>query len=215
MAKYPQTITTLIELLKNLPGVGTKTAERYAFSMLGWDEEIRLSLSKQLEMLSSKIVPCTICGSYTQYDNKGEKVEDQNCSVKNSECQYCNSLTRDGSSLLVVAYPKETFALEELSGFRGKFHVLGGLLSPLEDVHPEDLSFDILKQRIIHENITEIVLALDTTIEGDTTALFIKELLAELPVAISRLAHGMPIGSSLEYVDEHTLHQAFAGRRNF
>lgn len=198
VAQYPKPITKLIEHLKQLPGVGQKTAERYAFSILGWEKERQDNLGEQLQRLSLDIVRCETCGSYCE----------------GLSCQYCDSTVRDGTTLLVVAYPKETYALEELGGFRGKFHVLGGLLSPLDGIEPDDLSFAKLQERVEETGVTEIILALDTTIEGDATALYLKELFRELPVTLSRLAHGMPIGSSLEYIDQHTLLQAFAGRRD-
>lgn len=194
---YPKTIQRLIEYLKNLPGVGQKTAERYAFSIIGWDETKRNALAKHLHSLATEITRCGTCGAYMELAN----------------CSFCSSAVRDETSLLIVAYPKEVYTLEELGGFRGKFHVLGGLLSPLDGIEPKDLSFNTLRNRIEKDNVTEIILALDTTIEGDATSLYLKELLSDLPITISRLAHGMPIGSSLEYIDRNTLYQAFAGRR--
>jgi len=199
MPTYPNAIVQLLELLRNLPGVGKKTAERYAFSMLEWDEETRNALSKQLETLSSEVSACSECGSY----------------MTKETCAYCTSSVRDEKSLLIVAHPKEIYALEELGGFRGRFHVLGGLLSPLDGIQPEHLSIGKLCERVEQDQVEEIILALDTTIEGDATSLYIKELFDNTSVTISRLAHGMPIGSSLEYIDEHTLLQAFAGRRGF
>lgn len=189
----------MIEHFKNLPGVGRKTAERYAFALIEWEENGRKSFAERIGTLSQEITSCDECGSYKD----------------SSECTYCSSSVRDDKTLLIVAYPKEVYSLEELGGFRGKFHVLGGLLSPLDGIEPDHLRLSHLKTRIENNGIEEIILALDTTIEGDATALYIKELLSDLPVAVSRLAHGMPIGSSLEYIDEHTLHQAYAGRRDF
>lgn len=197
MPKYPHAIQTLIECFRHLPGVGQKTAERYAFSVLSWDEKQQTEFSNHLGVIHSKITTCETCGCYTE----------------ENECFFCQNQQNTAPALLVVAFPKEVYALEGLSGFQGKFHVLGGLLSPLDGITPEDLSMDTLMQRIEADSIEELILALDSTIEGDATALYIKELLREYPIKVTKFAHGMPIGSHLEYIDQHTLFQAFAGRQ--
>lgn len=199
MAKFPEAITNLVDRIATLPGVGKKTAERYAFAILGWNEDARKELAEQCNTLSTKISTCETCGCYTEPNR----------------CSACTDATRDPQTLLVVAHPKDIYALSALHTFKGHFHVLGGLLSPLDGIDPEHINLKGLISRVHDQNVSELILALDATIEGDATSLFIKETLTNTGVNVTRFAHGLPIGSSLEYVDEHTLSQAFSARNHF
>lgn len=196
MNSYPESLIKLIDALQNLPGVGKKTAERYAFDILDWPPEKQTTLMNSIHDVHENIQTCSVCG----------------CLQEGDECQQCNLQKSDPHSLIIVAHPKEVYALMHLHVFKGYFHVLGGLLSPLDGIDPDMLNIQHVKDRIASLGITEVVLALDTTLEGEATTLYLKQELKKYDVQLSQLAHGLPSGSPLEYVDESTLHQAFAGR---
>lgn len=197
--RYPDHLLKLIQVLKRFPGVGTKSAERFAFHLLNWpDAQIR-ELGETIRLTKEKLQQCSCCGCLTGIEG----------------CLFCLSSHRDRSLLCVIASPREVFALEETHQYQGIYHVLGGLLSPIDRKGPEHLSLSKLKERLKSGEIKEIILALDSTLEGDATALFIKQELASYPVAISRLAFGLPMGSALDYVDGGTLARAFLGRQQF
>jgi recombination protein RecR len=199
MAKYPAELTCLIAYLKKLPGVGTKTAERFAFQLLNWKEEELHSFSSLLAQLKEKITQCPEC----------------HCLTDNDRCQFCHSPMRDTSKLCIIASPRDAYSIDETGAFRGLYHVLGGLLSPIEGKAPEHLNLDKLKNRIATFQVKEIIIALDSTLEGDTTSLFLKEQIQEWGLPVSRLAFGLPIGSSLDFVDGGTLARALTGRQSF
>ncbi|MGE3954494.1 MAG: recombination mediator RecR [Parachlamydiales bacterium] len=191
---YPPHLFKLIDALRRLPGVGGKTAERYAFELLKWPGERVRELAAMIGETPAKIGSCIECGVLI-----GES------------CPFCT--TRKGSGLLcVTASPKEVFAIEETGQYKGLYQVLRGLLSPIEGRGPELLELDKLKNRLTRLAITEVILALDSTVEGDATALYLKQQLSFLPLKISRLAFGLPLGSPLDYVDGGTLAQALSGR---
>lgn len=199
MLKYPFELNQLIAFLRKLPGVGTKTAERFSFQMLSWKESDLKALATLLSELKEKVTYCPDCS----------------CLCDTNGCQICNDPKRDPSQLCILATARDVFALEETHTFHGLYHVLGGLLSPMDGTTPEHLKLDKLKSRIDRLTIKEVIIALDSTIEGDTTALFLKEKIHEWGLSVSRLAFGLPIGSSLDFVDGGTLARAFTGRQTF
>ncbi|MCH9612510.1 MAG: Recombination protein RecR [Chlamydiia bacterium] len=196
---YPRPLHTLIDSLKKLPGVGTKTAERFAFQMLDWTEGELKEFADHLSHLKSQLTSCSTCG----------------CLIEKESCQYCNLDRRDPSQICVVSSPRDVFLFEESHLYKGCYHVTNGLISPLEERYPQSMRFDALKERVIKQETKELIIGFDSTIEGDATALYLKELFADHPVKISRLAFGIPVGSSLEYIDEGTLIQSFSGRTHF
>ncbi len=197
--RYPEHLLKLIHVLKRLPGVGNKSAERFAFHLLTWSEEQLRELGTVVSATKAKLKQCEQCG----------------CLMGDEGCLFCDSLKRDSSVLCVIASPRDAFAIEETHEYHGLYHVLGGMLSPLEQRGPDQLSLHKLKERLMNLQVKEVVVALDSTLEGDATALFLKQELAHYPVHISRLAFGLPMGSSLDYVDGGTLARAFAGRGLF
>lgn len=197
MAQYPSELLTLIAFLKKLPGVGRKTAERFAFCLLDWEEREIQKFSKHLAQFKEKIPPCETCG----------------CLTEAGTCLFCNSLKRDPSILCIVSSPRDIYAIEETHAFKGLYHVIGQLLSPLEGRSIDQQTLIRLEKRL--ENITEVIIAFDSTLEGDATALFIKQRIEALGVQTTRLAFGLPMGSSLDYVDYGTLEKAFTGRHSF
>lgn len=199
MSQYPRELLTLIAYLKKLPGVGRKTAERFAFFLLDWEKEELKNFSHQIEHLKEKITICTTCG----------------CLKDSSSCAFCSSPQRDSSLLCLVSSPRDVYAIEETHAFKGLYHVLGGLLSPLEGRCIEQLALDKLEKRLENNAVQEVIIAFDSTLEGDATALFLKQKLDALGVKATRLAFGLPMGSSLDFVDYGTLEKAFTGRRVF
>jgi len=199
MSKYPHIINALIAYLKKFPGVGSKTAERYAFQLLDWPDHQLQDFAALIATFKEKIHPCPSCG----------------CLLEELVCTFCDPLKRDMQSLCIISSPKDVYPLEETKVYKGLYHVIGGLLSPMEGKTPEDLKIGSLKERIVKLQIKDVIIALDSTLEGDATALYLKEQMQEWGVRVSRPAMGMPMGSSLEYVDGGTLARALIGRQNF
>jgi len=199
MAKYPLDLIQLIAHLKKLPGVGTKTAERFAFQLLSWSEADLSSFSTLLSQVKKTITPCPEC----------------HCLMDQGACPFCENAKRDPAQLCIIASPRDAYAIEETGYFRGYYHVLGGLLSPIEGKMPEHLNLERLKERITKLSVKEIIIALDSTLEGDTTSLYLKEQIQAWGLPVSRLAFGIPIGSSLDFVDGGTLARALIGRQAF
>lgn len=197
--KYPVHLQRLIESFKRLPGVGNKTAERFAFQMLEWKEGHLKEFASLVEQVPMKLKTCEECG----------------CLEGEEGCAFCLLKRQEAGSLCVTASLRDVFALEATREFHGIYHVLGGLLSPLEGLGPEALRLGNLKPRIRRYAVTELIIALDSTLEGDATALYIKNEMEGMPLRISRLAFGLPMGSSLDYVDGSTLARSFAGRGSF
>ncbi len=194
---YPESIKNLIESFKYLPGIGEKTAERLAFSVIELEEEQIKLFSSSLLDVKKRIHKCNICNSLT---------EDEICYV-------CSDNTRDSSVLCVVDDYKSVFLFERLGKFNGKYHVLDGLISPLDGINPEDIGLDKLLNRVKNEKFKEIIFAFKPSIEGETTALYIKRVLDGLNIKITRLASGVPIGADIEYVDSLTLERALSDRK--
>ncbi|MDR3324507.1 MAG: recombination mediator RecR [Spirochaetaceae bacterium] len=189
-------IDAIIGLLAKLPGIGKKSAGRLAYHILESDRSYARLLAERLESLHDSIRRCSVCGAWTE----------------NDPCPICADATRDGALLCVVERSQDVRVIEESKEFRGRFHVLGGLIAPLDGVNPDDLAIGSLVRRVRSEKISEVILALNPTLEGDTTSLYIHKALQDSPVAITRLASGLPVGGDLEYADRLTLSRSFRGR---
>lgn len=196
--RYPRHLIRLIEALKKLPGVGSKSAERFAFQLIQWPKSQLHEMAEIIASSQDKLRHCEKCG----------------CLGDESSCHFCTEARMESGTICVIANSREVFAIEETGEFKGSYHVLGGLLSPMEGRGPEVLKLHKLKERLLQSNIREIVIAIDSTVEGDATALYLKSTFDEqFPnIKISRLAFGLPMGSSLDYVDGGTLARAFSGR---
>lgn len=197
MNKYPKHLLSLIAQLQKLPGIGKRTAERFAFHLLEWDRDYLTTLADSLQTLQEKIPHCQQCG----------------CLMDEVYCMFCESNKRDPALMCIIASPRDAYAIEETGNFLGFYHVLGTLLSPLAGHTPDQLNLPFLMERIKSIGITEVILALDSTLEGDATSLFLKEELHRNNIKVSRLALGLPVGSSLDFIDEGTLSQALSGRQ--
>ena len=193
---YPNSLKELIEAFKTLPSVGEKTAERFAFSFLDLDDD-QYALFKSIDDVRKKIHPCPKCHVLT---------EDELCYI-------CSDSTRDADVLCVVEDVKSVFLFEKNGFFHGKYHVLNGLISPLDGVNPEDIGIDLLLDRIKNEKFSEIIFAFKPSIEGETTALYIKKILDGLSIKVTKLANGLPIGADMEYMDSLTLERALFDRK--
>ncbi len=198
MPLYPKPLFQLIQLLKKLPGVGQKTAERYAFHLLDWPQAELKLFSHHLFEIKEKITRCQECGV-----------------LKESSCPFCIERRKQSQTLCIVSSAKDVFSLEETRLFDGLYHVLPSLLNPFDDQFNDQIDLQSLLDRIHRYQITEIILAIESTLEGDATALYLKEKLSSLPIKLSRLAYGIPLGSTLEYIDGGTLSKALTGRQPF
>ena len=193
---YPRTLEKLIEAFRILPGVGEKTAERYALHILDQDEDRVEELSKQLIEVQEQVRPCQVCFNLTDQDI----------------CEICLDKERDRSVICVVSNPKEAFSIERMGDFKGLYHVLGGLISTKKGLLPDDLTISQLIKRL-NDDSKEVILALNATVEGEMTSIYLSKKLKE-SVKVSRLAFGLPIGGHLDYADEMTLMKAFEGRNS-
>jgi len=195
---YPNSIKNIIECFKDLPGIGEKTAERLAFSLINFDKEKLTSFSDAICDVRDKLTYCDICGNITE----------------NKICDICADKERKSSIIFVVEKAKDISLFEKINIFNGKYHVLGGLISPLEGIGPEDINIDKLLSRIDKEEIEELILALKPSIEGETTMQYIKKVLESKNIKVTRIATGIPIGTDIEYIDSMTLEFAFEGRKD-
>ena len=193
----PDSITQLIAALARLPGVGPRSAERIALHLVQTDSVVVKQLADVMVHAREKIQFCTTCGSLTE----------------KSPCSICDDSRRDSSLVCVVERAVDILSVEKSGTFRGKFHVLGGKISPLDGVEPEDLKISDLEKRLASEPIKEIIIALGTDVEGDATSNYLAKRLARDGLKISRIGFGLPAGSGLEYADELTLSRALEGRR--
>ncbi len=191
------TVTRLIEELMRLPGVGEKTAQRLAFHLLKASKKEAEALALAILSVKEKIQRCSHCHGITEED----------------PCALCTDPKRDRTLLCVVEEPADIFAFEKLREYRGVYHVLGGALSPLEGVGPEDLTIAQLVARLHQGEIREVIIGTNPNLEGEATAMYLSKVLKPLAVKVTRLAHGLPIGSALEYADEVTLLKSLEGRR--
>ena len=194
MKSFPESVNELINQFARLPGIGKKTAQRLTFHILNSDKNYFSDLSRSLDNVQTKINNCSVCYSITEADL----------------CIICEDVNRDKSVICVVENAYEIFVFENTNSFKGRYHVLGGVLSPLDGIGPDELNIKSLLKRVSPD--VEIVLAINPSVEGETTSLYLAKILAELNIKISRLARGVPVGSDLEYIDQATLIRAMEGR---
>ncbi len=189
----------LIDALKCLPGVGPKSAQRMAFYLLERDPEGAKNLSSVLIEAVEKIGHCSMCRTLSETEL----------------CDICNSTSRDSAALCVIETPADIFAIEHTAEFRGKYFVLMGHLSPLDGIGPVELGLDLLQARLASGEVKELILATNPTVEGEATAHYISNMAAKHQILTTRIAHGVPLGGELEYIDAGTLAHAFSGRQRF
>ena len=198
MAEFIAPIQRLIEEFRKLPGVGSKTATRYAFEVLELSEVEASSFADAIMSVKRDVFRCTKCFGL---------------SARAGECEICSSDSRDLGLVCVVESPKDVMVMEKVRGYRGTYHVLGGVLSPLDNVTPSDLTIKELIARVESDGVEEVVIATNPTPHGDTTAAYLARALEPYGVRVSRLAYGIPVGGDIEYADEVTLYRAMEGRR--
>jgi len=193
-AQGPTALDRLVSLFSKLPGIGKKSAGRIVYHILDSSPALAASLANELSTLHQSIRRCSVCGGFTEAD----------------PCHVCTDSTRDKSIICVVECAQDIRIIEEGREFSGVYHVLGGLIAPLEGVSPANLSIDKLITRL--GGVKELILALNPTVEGDTTALYLQRTLKDYELEITRLASGMPVGGNIEYIDKLTLSRSFRGR---
>ncbi len=193
------TLDLLISNISKLPGIGKKSAARIAYYLLKADDKYNETLSKQISELKTRIKICSICGNYTEID----------------PCEICTDPKKDKSVICVVEESRDIHTIESTNEFNGLFHVLMGVISPIDGMGPEELTIEKLLNRVKKDNIKEIIIATNPTIEGDTTALYLAKLLENTEVIVSRLASGLPVGGDLGYADRLTLARSLRGRIPF
>jgi recombination protein RecR len=201
--RYPTHLLKVIDILRRLPGVGSKSAERFAFQLINWKKEHLEEMAAIIQGIPAHLHHCQECG----------------CLIGDTLCPFCVEARRSSGFLCILASPRDAFAIEDTHEYHGLYHVLGGLISPLDGFGPEKLQLEKLKTRLKTLPLKEVVIALDSTLEGDTTALYLKKeldpILIPQGVSTSRLAFGLPMGSSLDYVDGGTLARALSSRAKF
>lgn len=195
--KFPKSLEDLIENFKLLPGIGEKNAERLSFAVLKFNEDQIKNFSESIMNVSKKIKKCTKCNNLT---------EDSDL------CTICSDDSRDSNVICVVESTKDLILFEKSNAFKGKYHVLEGLISPLEGVNPDDIKINELIKRIKDEKIKEVILALNLSMEGETTSLYIIKMLEGMDVSISKIAAGIPVGADMDYLDSLTIQKALEGR---
>lgn len=194
---YPESIKNLVDSFKSFPGIGEKTAERMAFNLLDFDEERIDSIQESIKDARLNIHKCPVCQMLTDKEL----------------CQVCSDDTRNKDVLCIVEDSKIVFLFEKIGMYKGKYHVLNGLISPLDDVNPEDIGIDKLLDHLNKNDYKEIILAFKPNVEGEITSLYIKKILENTGIKITRLASGVPIGADMEYIDSLTLSKALEDRK--
>ena len=194
--EYPNSLKNLIESLKKLPTIGEKSAERLAFAILSMDEEDANLFSESIMDVKKKIKKCKVCGNITEKE----------------VCNICESDERDSKTICVVEDSKNIISLEKIGTYNGKYHVLNGLISPMDGRGPDDIEINSLLKRVKNEKIDEIIIAISPTLEGETTALYISKILESENVIVSRIAYGIPLGADMVYLDPMTLSMALNNR---
>lgn len=194
---YAKPLNVLIKELSSLPGVGGKTAQRLAFHILSMDDSRAESLADAILTAKKEMKYCSICGNLTDTD----------------PCSICSDAARDRSVICVVESPRDVFAMERLREYRGLYHVLHGTISPMDGRGPEDINLKSLIMRLQENDVEEVVIATNPSIEGEATAMYIARLIKPAGIRVSRIAHGIPVGGDIEYTDEVTLLKALEGRR--
>ena len=195
---YEGAIQDLIDALGRLPGIGPKSAQRIAFHILQADAEIATALVDSIRTVKERVKFCVECGNVSEED----------------QCRICRDPRRDKTLICVVEESKDVIAIERTREFRGKYHVLGGAISPIDGIGPEQLRIRELMARLADPGIVEVILATDPNLEGEATATYLSRMIKPLKIKVSRLASGLPVGGDLEYADEVTLGRAFEGRRD-
>ena len=194
---YPSSVRNLIECLKGLPGIGEKSAERMAYSIINFDgEKLDDFASSLIEIKNLK--RCSICNNITD----------------NDICNICNDDNRSSNTIFVVEKPKDVALFEKMGNYHGKYHVLGGLISPIDGINPEDININNLINRVKNDNVEEVIVVLKPSIEGETTMQYIKKVLSSYPVKVSKIPIGIPMGTVIEYIDLMTLEMAFEDRKD-
>jgi len=194
---YPSVLKKLIDCYKKLPGVGEKSAERMALATIELDQETLDIFSDSILNIKNKLKRCKKCNNYCE----------------DELCEICQSKNRDISTICVVEEPKNVILFEKVGTFNGLYHVLGGLISPLDGINPDQINIDSLLKRIKEEEIKEVIFALKPSIEGETTTLYIRKLLEGKNIVISKIAHGIPMGADIDYIDSLTLELALKDRK--
>lgn len=194
---YPTPIAKLIESYMRLPGIGAKTAARLAFFTLDMREEDVNEFAKSLISVKRDLHYCTICGNISEEET----------------CEICQDNSRDKSMVLVVEEPKDVMSMEKMREYRGQYHVLHGVLSPMDGTGPDDINIAPLIKRLHDDEIQEVIIATNATTEGEATAMYLSRLIKPAGIKVTRLAHGLSVGSDIEYADEITLLKAVEGRR--
>lgn len=197
MLYHVKPVAKLIAELNKLPGIGPKSAQRLAFHLLSVSTEEARALAEVILEAKEKVRYCSVCGDLTEQD----------------PCNICQNETRDGTIICVVEHPRDVIALEKTREFKGLYHVLHGVISPMDGIGPEQLRIKELLARLQNSPVQEVVIATNPNVEGEATAMYLAKLLAPLGVKVTRIAHGLPVGGELEYADELTLTKAFLGRR--
>jgi recombination protein RecR len=194
---YAKPLAKLVAEFEKLPGIGPKSAQRLAFHILRSSEDEARRLAEAITEVKSHITLCSVCFNFTE----------------SQTCDICRDPKRDRSMLCVVAEPRDLVAMEKTNEYRGLYHVLGGVISPMDGIGPEMLKIRELTSRLGQDDVKEVILATNPTIEGDTTAMYLAGLLKPLGVKVTRIAHGVPVGGDLDYADQATLIQALEWRR--
>ena len=197
MRQYPKPLAKLIGEFAKLPGIGYKTAQRLAFHILSLDDAEAQALADSITEAKREMKYCSICGNLTDQD----------------PCAICSDQSRRTDVICVVESPKDVAAMERLREFNGQYHVLNGVISPMEGVGPEDINLRSLIKRLQNSDVRELIIATNPNIEGEATAMYIARLIKPAGIKVTRIAHGLPVGGDLEYADEVTLLKAMEGRR--
>ncbi|MEZ5554768.1 recombination mediator RecR [Haliea sp.] len=195
--KFSPVLAQLIDALRCLPGVGPKSAQRMSMHLLERDRAGALALAEALRVAMDRIDHCTLCRNFSEHD----------------VCEICSDPRRDRQTICVLETPADVLAVEQSGSYRGLYFVLMGHLSPIDGIGPAEIGLDRFQQRVVDEGITEVILATNPTVEGEATAYYLSDMLLPRGIRVSRIAHGVPLGGELEYVDGNTLAHAFSGRR--
>ena len=194
--KRPPAVTELIEELKKLPGIGQKTAERLSFFLMRSKTDQAIKLANAIQNIKDKIILCSLCNGITEAD----------------PCGICSNISRNQQQICVVEEPHDVYVMESMGYFKGVYHVLMGVISPLDGIGPDDLNIESLKAKVAGKEIREVILATNPDMEGESTAVYISKVLKPLNVKVTRIARGLPVGSDIEYADSVTLLKSLEGR---
>lgn len=195
---YPSCVRDLIECLKDLPGIGEKSAERLAYAIVGFDKDKLSNFANSLITIKDNIRRCSICNCITDMDS----------------CHICNDKNRSSDTIFVVEKSKDIILFEKMGTYNGRYHVLDGLISPMDGINPEDINLNSLIKRVQDGNVKEVIVVLKPSIEGETTMQYIKKILSKYDVKVSKIPIGIPMGTDIEYIDTMTLEMAFEDRKD-